>query len=497
MGIYIGNVSNYNSNKGIITVNLNNTLSLGDTISFEKENSKYTVSELMLQNENITTAKNKQVVKIGRMKGNINCGDKIYKLASKNLIEQAYNSYNNVENKKTNLIGKIKIKDDTPIEFIVELEDSKLYNNTFKTKIVSDVKPTIAINSPITEERVLNQLHKTTNTPFNFSKIKIELDNNLYISPISALNELRRKALSQIEDKILNSYLESRNDINPNYLDKDIIQSKQIQKKNISLLLNKLDNTYDYSGLKNIDNIYIPLKYFADTQYSNILNYFSTTYNLYVYMPSIIKTNYRNVLTNTIDKAVEIYDIKGFVISNLGNIELLKKYKNSHSFIANYTFNIFNKNSAEELTNKNIDTITISPELNKDEITNLCNSINNKTEIIVYGNLPVMTMKYCMLGKTNKCYPECSSKCNTKNLYYLKDRMGFLFRIVPDNQQTITTLYNSKITSISHDEFNSTSVRVDILEETIDEINKIIDIVGTGKKLTGQNYTNGNLNKET
>lgn len=39
-------------------------------------------------------------------------------------------------------------------------------------------------------------------------------------------------------------------------------------------------------------------------------------------------------------------------------------------------------------------------------------------------------------------------------------------------------------------------VRMDMLDETIDEINHIIDITYEREKLEGQQYTNGNLNRE-
>jgi hypothetical protein len=61
--------------------------------------------------------------------------------------------------------------------------------------------------------------------------------------------------------------------------------------------------------------------------------------------------------------------------------------------------------------------------------------------------------------------------------------------------QTITTIYNSKTTSISYDEFNVNSVRIDILDESIEEINNIINTVKSSNRLEGKNYTNGNLNR--
>ena len=108
-----------------------------------------------------------------------------------------------------------------------------------------------------------------------------------------------------------------------------------------------------------------------------------------------------------------------------------------------------------------------------------------------------MNMNYCPLGKSNYCYPGCDMNCKNGKKYYLKDRMNFTFPIIPDNIQTVSTLYNSKITSISPNDFdNPLSLRIDILEESIEEIQNIINTVKSGQRLEGQNYTNGNLYKE-
>ena len=106
-----------------------------------------------------------------------------------------------------------------------------------------------------------------------------------------------------------------------------------------------------------------------------------------------------------------------------------------------------------------------------------------------------MNSNYCLLGRTNKCYPDCLMNCKSSNKYYLKDRMGFLFRIIPDNIQTVTTIYNSKTTFLDVTNLNVNSLRIDILDENVDEINKIIDCIRTGNRFEGQGYTNGNFNR--
>ena len=87
------------------------------------------------------------------------------------------------------------------------------------------------------------------------------------------------------------------------------------------------------------------------------------------------------------------------------------------------------------------------------------------------------------------------ARCQSENSYYLKDRLNMLFPILPDNIQTVTTLFNSKITSISYQDFDI-NARIDILDEDISQINNIVETVQSGNRLEGKDYTNGNLNRE-
>ncbi len=542
MGIYLGNVSNVKSQKGHVLLNLDNPLSIGDTIQFEHETSKYTVSELMSNNNNIKTAST-GLVEIGRMKGNIKIGDKIFKIQSKELSNIAYESYQK-ENKKVLLDAKITIKLNSPIKLDVKVCNTE--NSLFKgikVSAISSITPVEATSKPIDEERIRTQLNKTNNTIFEFQNIKITLDKNVFVPSISSLNELRRNILDQILEIATNRIGRTSKLELPFNIFNGSKTTKQ--KTKLSLLLNIINLNYDYTKLEGADNVYIPLKYFEGKKYISILQTLCEKFNVYIYLPSIEKANYRNILSNLIDKSIDSYNIKGFVVSNIscGNFikEMKKKYPNRFEYIANYTLNIYNLYTKNELKNMGIRTFTISPELDKESTLSLCNTISleNNVELIVYGATPLMTINYCLLGDTNKCYPNCKTRClekienkdticlekanskeieeaqnielnekseknketNTKKIslvkkYYLKDRMGFYFRVLPDRIQTITTIYNSKILSLSPTLFNATSYRIDVLDETIDEINNIINTVSSGNRMEGKNYTNGNMNRE-
>ena len=288
------------------------------------------------------------------------------------------------------------------------------------------------------------------------------------------------------------------------YIIESLASSNRLNKetflsKKTSLLLNILKLDFDYSKLDIVDNIYIPLKYFSDKRYSNILKILNDKANLYISMPTIIKGNYKNLLYNNVENAIGKYNIKGFVITNICNIKLLgdlfKEVNKRFELIANYTFNVFNNYTISELHELGISRFTTSPELDKDSILELYKNSCIDGELIVYGKTPLLNINYCLLGETDKCYPNCLQRCTNDKIYYLKDRLNMKFRILPDNIQTVTTIFNSKITSISPNDFPTNFVRIDILDEDINRINEIIRTVKSGNRFEGKDYTSGNLNK--
>lgn len=510
MGLFLGIVQKYNKSKGLITLKLKENIKIGDTISLQNEDGSYTISELMSDGKNITKTQIDQTVTIGRMKGNINLGDKIYKMSSKELLTKAQKSYK-TENKKIPLTCTVTIKKNEPISILVT-SSSKL--DVYKKLNIScklDCLPVEAKNKPLDQNTIICQLSKTTSTPYEFTKININLEENLFLPKLSALNELRRTALQKVEDYAIskihkNIKTDFKDDLstNPSLESMRDFAKENINFENkftkISLLLNILNTEFDYSKLEYVDNLYIPLNYFNDKKFDNILKTLTKKFNTYIYLPTIKKINYRNLFYNNIKDTVNKYQIKGFVISNIGNLlllnDLFEDLNKSFNIIANYTLNVYNNNTVLELKKLGVSKFTISPESDKSTISNLCNYNYLQKELIVYGKTPLLNMSYCLLGSSNKCYPECKQLCRSNNTYYLKDRLNMKFRILPDNVQTVTTVFNCKTTSISSKDFNINFSRIDILDENIQEINDIILKVKSGNRFEGKDYTNGNLNRE-
>ena len=483
MGIYLGTITHINENKGHLKLKLEDTLSVGDKVSINNES--YTVSELMIENNNYETLNKGKFVKIGRMKGKLSIGSKVYRIESAKLNKMICPSFKEDKNlKKVRLNADITIKENTPIS--LKIWSTEGFYNGLEYCATSAVLPSAALNKPINKEKVAEQLCKTGNTEFEINNLNINLDDNLFVQ-MSVLNDLRRNALEGLEKLVIKHHshtLSKLENITTNSNDSDYNQTSQINKK-ISVLLNTLELEYNYLDLEKLDNIYIPLKYFLNNKYIDLLKNLSNQFNTYVYMPFILRS--KPIESINFEEIVSKFNIKGFIVSHISQIEKLKDL--NLELIGNFNLNIYNNCSIDKLKEFNFSKFTASSELDKFEINDYKNIL--PLETIVYGKLPVMTNNYCYLGKSNKCYKDCDKKCLNNSKFYLKDRMNFEFRIIPDNTCTITTIYNSKTLSVTYDDIDCSSVRIDILDETLDEIQNIIDTVKSGNRFEGKNYTNG------
>lgn len=490
-GLYIGNISKIDKKNGLISLKTNEPLNIGDTFLVQQEDHKYTISEILKNGSHVKSAAIGDLVTIGRVKGKLELGDKVFKINS-SIISKEIKEFNSHEHVKIPLVANFKALIGKPLELeVVSLDEPSNTYFGLSTTISNEIQPIEAISNPISKERLIEQLNKTTDTNFEFKKINIEMNDNIYIPKISSINALRRDAINALYQKGIDNFTR----ILPSKLHSTKLVHQHVfpSIRTYSVLLNSIDISMDYSSLKNVDRVYIPLKFFIKKEFESKLLEISQFTDCYIDIPTIVRDNFRNVFYNNFDEKVNKFNIKGIVISNLSGIEFMMKYVGKLDIVSKYTLNIYNNHTIDELKKVGVNRVTISPELDTDTLIDLCNNSSLPTEFLVYGKLPVMYIQYCPLGKSNKCYPTCSMKCKTSNRFYLEDRLGYKFEFVPDNMQTITKIYNSKINSIDYAKFPFDSCLISITDE--DNLDEIIYNVKNNIKFEGKNYTNGNLNK--
>lgn len=230
-GVFIGTVSKFNPKKSYITTIPKEEISIGDTIIIGNNENKYTISELILNNTNAKNCINKKV-EIGRVKGKVSIGDHIYRIHSKKLNNIAQASYSK-EFVKIPITGRLNIKKNCKIIAKIYLTNNP---NIYIHK-ETDIIPEKALTTPTTKERLIKQFSKTGNTPFEFSEIDIDMENDIYISNISLINELRRNLIDELQNQIINK--SKKNHKNIELFDVNLHNLNN--NKQISLLLNILN----------------------------------------------------------------------------------------------------------------------------------------------------------------------------------------------------------------------------------------------------------------
>ncbi|MGN1270458.1 MAG: DUF3656 domain-containing protein [Clostridia bacterium] len=476
MGTLLGEVISYNPNKGHVKIKLSKDLDLGDSIAIADVSCK--ISELMQENNNIKTAKVNQIVTIGRIKGKIKPKDKVYKTVSIKLNQDIDQKIS-----KENIKRKINCSIELRKNEVIKLELQDIATN-ISVKVAGNYTIQKADNTGITSKRVEEQLSKTGNTIFKIENINIKMDDNIIIS-ISSLNEIRRRGLEELEQRLLESFKREQINLKLDFKEQSIVQKNDVK---VTLCLNKINEEIDYAKLTNVDNVYISFKYFLDENVKENIENISNNFSTYVMLPTVTKSNYEELIYNNLPKIAE--KVEGIVVSNLSQIyEIEKLGIKGKKIVANYTMNIENNFTVEELKKLGVCKYIVPPEAEKDTIQGLTRNIEKET--IVYGRTLLMTTEYCTIGTLKNCPAMCQ-----KGKYTLKDRIGFEFPIYTDRVNCNNLIYNSKITSISYKDLDTDSIRIDILEETQEKIQEIIDIQKRGERLEGQVYTNGNLNRE-
>ena len=296
-----------------------------------------------------------------------------------------------------------------------------------------------AINSPINRERIEEILRKTGNTPFIVNNVDIKIDDNIFI-PVGVLNELRRNILDKLKHLRENKKVD--------YFEKEFIEETMNNPKtnSISVLVRTKEQLEMCKELC-VENIIVNNKELMTDD-------------------TIYKIPRDNIRHN--------YDYKKLLITDYASLD---KY---HNYSTDYFLNVTNHYSLDYIS-KYAKKVMLSIECTIENIKDILNKSNNNVEVLIYGNIELMIMKYCPLNTiVNK--DKICKVCQNDNKYYLKDRNNKLYRLENNKDTHSTIILNCNKTNLIDkiDElkkYGVTNFRIEFLDENKDEVKEIIERV--------------------
>lgn len=429
-GVEIGRV--IDSNKDKIKIRLTDDLNQNDGIRFKNIDKGMIVNRLYNTTNLLVSSISKGNICILDNKFNVKNNDIVLKTIDSKLIS----SLENIEEKRIEIDMKVKCFIGTKIELTIT---DGIKNVTCIGDIVES-----AINREISNDDIIKQLSKLGNTPFKLRNIDIVKDDNIFIN-IKALNEIRRDAV----DKLIT--LRENRDIK-------VIKNTYIEDTK------KIDKTKDISLnvlVRNEEQLLVCLN-------NNINDIYVTDYELYKKYKDNNNIYYR--LDRVMNKYRE-FNNERLLVTELGSIN---KYYKNNTLISDYYLNITNHYSINYLNNYNTKRITLSVELDDYKIKDIVKYSNN-IELIIYGRLELMVMKYCPL---KKCLNYCNSCKKSNDKFYLEDKQGNRYPMLRNNCITHIMHTNTldKIDNINtYIDMGINNYRLELFDEDKYQVQALID----------------------
>lgn len=420
-GINIGEVIEYN--KKYIKIKLSDELSQEDGIRFENGKGMI-VNKLYNKKMLLTSFVDKNDIAIIENKCFVNSAGNVRKTVSSKLLKEL----KNYDMKKLDVNFIVKAFIGEPLEITIEDDHFKIVE---KGNIIQK-----SLTSETTKEMIVKQLSKLGDTPFRTDNVLIEKDDNIFIS-ISELNNIRRKLVQ-------------------NLISKKIEKKEKVVNNNVDKFINYKDNHETINIFVNNEEQYkAAIDENISIIYTSNLELHKKYPHTFLKLPRVILN--RKEFTND-----------NLLITEIGSYS----YSKTNTVYGSYELNIINNEALQVLHANGIKQITLSPEIGNK--INMIDNVNNNVEIIVYGWLEAMVMKYCPIKYL-------TGECNCKNnKFYLKNQNNFLFPIVQNN--CLTTLLNYKpIDNINMiDYYRNLGIkhfRIDLYNEDYNNTIRIIKLI--------------------
>ncbi len=260
-----------------------------------------------------------------------------------------------------------------------------------------------AQNRPMSCEDVEKQLKKLGNTIFTCEKSEISVGDNIFI-PNKALNELRRKALNILEEKIIekNGFDTVRDDsISPkNTFEVNRGNSKTWKDNSfiVSVTTKEQLEALKQKNYSKIERVYIDYALFMDLSREET-DKLMTNWTIGVAYPRIIRKNGLEYLEALYEKSREIPVL---LIKNLETLQFLKEKNYQGTVICDYTMYVCNEGSSRWISTVS-DGFCYPVELNRNELSQIAVTGKQWKEQLLYGYLPLMVTANCIKKTTDRC----------------------------------------------------------------------------------------------
>ena len=353
---------------------------------------------------------------------------------------------------------------------------------------VAGEKAQEALSQPMSRERIEKQLRKTGNTEFEFSFLKAEIGEKVFL-PMQSLNELRREALETLEKVICEKYRRSGEVKDPEEdktelsMEEEILSGWTASVRTVEQMEVILEE--EAIGRIYADCTMFPRIWEKDSYVEWITKVHAAGKEIYLVMPYIFRER-------TLKQYEAAYNRifgagwDGILIANYESFAFLKEHGYTGRIMTDYNLYEFNQESRKFWKEKGVFEFTAPVELTERELQDLR---VKDGEVIVYGYLPMMISAGCIQKTTRGCLKKSGQTTITdryRNPFVVKNECDYCYNIL---YNYVPLYLGDRMEEVY--QIGPGRIRLMFTTERQQEVRQILSAYFEGKELPEGTYTRG------
>ena len=353
---------------------------------------------------------------------------------------------------------------------------------------VAGEKAQEALSQPMSRERIEKQLRKTGNTEFEFSFLKAEIGEKVFL-PMQSLNELRREALETLEKVICEKYRRSGEVKDPEE-DKTELSMEEEVLSGWTASVRTAEQMEVILEEEAIGRIYVDCTMFPriwekDSYVEWITKVHAAGKEIYLVMPYIFRERTRKQYEAAYNRIFGAgWD--GILIANYESFAFLKEHGYTGRIMTDYNLYEFNQESRKFWKEKGVFEFTAPVELTERELQDLR---VKDGEVIVYGYLPMMISAGCIQKTTRGCLKKSGQTTITdryRNPFVVKNECDYCYNIL---YNYVPLYLGDRMEEVY--QIGPGRIRLMFTTERQQEVRQILSAYFEGKELPEGTYTMG------
>ena len=353
---------------------------------------------------------------------------------------------------------------------------------------VTGEKAQEALSQPMSRERIEKQLRKTGNTEFEFSFLKAEIGEKVFL-PMQSLNELRREALETLEKVICENYRRSGEVKEPEENKTELSMEEEVLSgwtasvrtaEQLEVILEE-----EAIGRIYVDCTMFPRIWEKDSYVEWITKVHAAGKEIYLVMPYIFRERTRKQYEAAYNRIFGAgWD--GILIANYESFAFLKEHGYTGRIMTDYNLYEFNQESRKFWKEKGVFEFTAPVELTERELQDLR---VKDGEVIVYGYLPMMISAGCIQKTTRGCLKKSGQTTITdryRNPFVVKNECDYCYNIL---YNYVPLYLGDRMEEVY--QIGPGRIRLMFTTERQQEVRQILSAYFEGKELPEGTYTRG------